>query len=132
MAIIAIDFDGTCVTDEFPKVGKDVGAQEVIKKLVAEGHRIILYTIRADDKLEDAVEWFSNNDIPLYGVNKNPHQQNWSTSPKVHADLVIDDRSLGVPLLSTTGGKAKPHVNWVAVEEYLVTHNYISGVSIHG
>ena len=24
--IIAIDFDGTCVTHEYPKIGKDIGA----------------------------------------------------------------------------------------------------------
>jgi len=26
---ICIDFDGTCVTHEFPKVGKDIGAVPV-------------------------------------------------------------------------------------------------------
>ena len=31
--IIAIDFDGTCVTDEFPKIGKDIGAVPYSNKL---------------------------------------------------------------------------------------------------
>ena len=31
---ICVDFDGTCVTHEFPKVGKDIGAVPVLKKLV--------------------------------------------------------------------------------------------------
>ena len=31
---ICIDFDGTCVTHEFPKVGKDIGAVSVLKKLL--------------------------------------------------------------------------------------------------
>lgn len=30
---IVIDFDGTCVTHEFPLVGKDIGAVPVLKKL---------------------------------------------------------------------------------------------------
>ena len=44
-------------------VGKDIGAQQVLKKLVASGHQIILWTMRSDgqesgDVLSDAVEWF--------------------------------------------------------------------------
>ena len=30
--IIAVDFDGTCVTHEFPRVGAEIGAAEVLKK----------------------------------------------------------------------------------------------------
>lgn len=30
--IIAVDFDGTCVTHEFPYVGKEIGAAEVLKE----------------------------------------------------------------------------------------------------
>lgn len=35
--IIAIDFDGTCVTHDYPNVGKDIGASEVLKKLAEMG-----------------------------------------------------------------------------------------------
>ena len=28
---ILIDFDGTCVTHEFPKVGKNIGAEQLSK-----------------------------------------------------------------------------------------------------
>ena len=45
---ICIDFDGTCVTHEFPKVGKDIGAVSVLKKIVEAGHKIILFTMRSD------------------------------------------------------------------------------------
>ena len=38
--IIAVDFDGTCVAHEFPKVGKDIGAAPILKKLVEKGHRL--------------------------------------------------------------------------------------------
>lgn len=31
--IIAVDFDGTCVTHEFPRVGAEIGAAEVLKEL---------------------------------------------------------------------------------------------------
>ena len=32
--VIAIDFDGTCVTNEYPNVGKDIGAVPVLKRIV--------------------------------------------------------------------------------------------------
>lgn len=31
MAIIGIDFDGTVVTHDFPKIGKDIGAVPVLR-----------------------------------------------------------------------------------------------------
>lgn len=46
---ILIDFDGTCVTHEFPLVGKDIGAAQVLRDLVSNGHRLILFTMRAED-----------------------------------------------------------------------------------
>lgn len=30
---IAIDFDGTCVTHEYPRVGNNIGAVPVLKKI---------------------------------------------------------------------------------------------------
>ena len=48
--IIAIDFDGTCVTHEYPKIGKDIGAVDTLRALVAKGHKLILWTMR--DKKE--------------------------------------------------------------------------------
>lgn len=53
--VITVDFDGTCVTHEFPKVGHDIGAVPVLKQLVEKGHHIILRTMRCDDLLQDAV-----------------------------------------------------------------------------
>lgn len=43
---IGIDFDGTCVTHEYPKIGKDIGAVPVLKELVEKGHKLIYYEIR--------------------------------------------------------------------------------------
>ncbi len=48
--------------------------------------------------LDDAIRWFRERGIPLYAVNENPSQQRWTSSPKVHADLYIDDSSLGCPI----------------------------------
>lgn len=115
--IIAVDFDGTCVTHEYPKVGKEIGASHVLKILVEEGHRIVLNTMRGKDEgsvLKDAVEWFEKHNIPLYGVNGTPSQKSWTSSPKVYAHLYIDDAALGCPLV----GRA--FVDWAAVYRMLL------------
>lgn len=95
---IAIDFDGTCVTHEYPHIGKDIGAIPVLKKLIENGHDLILNTMRSGKELSAAVTWFHNNGIELYGVNVNPSQRSWTESPKVYAHLYIDDAALGCPL----------------------------------
>lgn len=112
---IAIDFDGTCVSNDFPKMGKDIGAVPVLKELVEKGHTLILNTVRSDEKekkksnvlksevkgntLTEAVNWFKENDIELKYINRNPIQWTYSTSNKVDAALFIDDKSLGCPLI---------------------------------
>lgn len=96
--IIAIDFDGTIVEDAYPKIGKPIiFAFETIKKLQAEGHRLILWTYRSGKKLQEAVDFCKSNDIEFYAVNKNFPEENYDGkySRKIHADLFIDDRNIG-------------------------------------
>lgn len=103
MAIIGIDFDGTCVTDLFPYVGDNIGAASVLRKL-ADKNLLILYTVRDDKYLQDAVDWFKYNHINLYSVNYNPEPV--SSSPKLYCDYYIDDRNIGTPLTD------KGYVDW--------------------
>lgn len=134
--IIAIDFDGTCVTHEFPHIGKDIGAIPVLKKLVEKGHKLILYTMRSDNKgsnassaefpdvvggnyLSNAIEWFRLVGIPLHGIQTNPVQASWTSSPKCYAELYIDDAALGCPLKLDTKLCNRPFVNWQRVEVLL-------------
>lgn len=46
--IIGIDFDGTCVKHAFPRKGDDIGAIPILKELVDNGHKLILFTMRSD------------------------------------------------------------------------------------
>ena len=97
--VFAIDFDGTVVTNAYPKIGRNIGAAPVLKTLVAEGHKLILYTIRTGTQLEEAVEWFTDKGIDLYAVNQNPSQASWSPdAKKIFFDLCLDDRNYGCPL----------------------------------
>lgn len=116
---IAVDFDGTCVTHEYPRVGRDIGAVPVLKKLVDSGHHLILNTMRSGKELVDAVQWFADNDIPLYGANENPTQKEWTLSPKVYAHLYIDDAALGCPLRFDRAVSSRPFVDWEVVDTYL-------------
>ena len=120
MAIIAVDFDGTTVTHEYPKVGRPIGAAQVLRLLVNEGHHLILYTMRSGALLEEALAWYAARGIPLLGANTNPSQAAWTSSPKVFAHLYIDDAALGIPLkLGRTPGE-RPYVDWFRVKRLLV------------
>jgi hypothetical protein len=134
--IICIDFDGTCVTHEFPKIGKDIGAVPVLKKIVENLNKLILFTMRSNRSvlnetgdptimdvtgmfLNDAINWFEENNIPLHGINENPTQNNWTTSPKAYGQLYIDDAALGCPLIYDRKISDRPFVDWVKVEEII-------------
>ena len=117
--IIAVDFDGTCVTHDYPNIGKDIGAVPVLKELVENGHKIILYTMRWDKELKEAVQWFESNNIPLFGINENLTQRKWTKSPKIYAHLYIDDAALGIPLILDEGMSNRPFVDWKEVKSLL-------------
>lgn len=112
--IIAVDFDGTCVTHEYPKIGQDLPwCVPALLALVKSGHRLILYTMRSGDELAQAVQWFADRKIPLWGVNENPDQHKWTSSPKVYAHMYIDDAALGCRLVKPEN--QRPYVDWNAV-----------------
>lgn len=95
---IAIDFDGTIVEDQYPKIGKpQLFAFETIKKLQEKGHRIILWTYRHGKELQEAVDFCAQNGIQFYAVNKSFPEEIFDPkySRKINADLFIDDRNIG-------------------------------------
>lgn len=132
---ILIDFDGTVVTHDFPNIGRDIGAVPVLKRLIEKGHKLILFTMRSDienpasdnplivnqsgDYLTQAVKWFKDNGIELYGINTNPTQHRFTTSPKAYGQLNIDDINLGIPLIYNNYLSSRPFVNWGKVEKML-------------
>lgn len=134
--IILLDFDGTVVEHDFPRVGKSVGAEPILHRLIERGHKLILFTMRSNHNgsvvgspempgefggnyLDDAINWFKERNIPLWGIQTNPTQNTWTNSPKPYGHLIIDDTALGIPLLINVSGGGRPYVNWGAVEEIL-------------
>ena len=120
---IVLDFDGTVVKHRYPAVGEDIGAVPVLQRVVKNGHQLLLNTMRSHisdngDMLQPALDWFAANRLPLYGVNENPSQKVWTTSPKVYGNIYIDDAAMGAPLKIDDSG-APPFINWEIAAIYL-------------
>ena len=97
--IIAVDFDGTIVTHEYPKIGKDIPfAIDTLKRMQNDFHSILLlWTVREGQELDEAVEYCRARGLEFYAVNANyPEKDEREQQPrKLKADLFIDDRNLG-------------------------------------
>jgi len=96
--IIAIDFDGTIVEHEYPKIGKPkLFAFQTLKELKKQGHTLIMWTYRSGKYLDEAVEFCKNNGVEFYAVNKSYPEEVFdnSISRKINADVFIDDRNIG-------------------------------------
>jgi len=99
--VIAVDFDGTIVEHKYPAIGKEKPfAIETLCDLVAEGHKLILWTARDGKLLEDAVQFCRQRGLEFYALNSNYPEgymfaDKSDKSCKVIADLYIDDKNLG-------------------------------------
>ena len=94
---IAVDFDGTIVEHRYPKIGEEIPfATETLKILAQERHKLILWTVREGELLEEAIEWCRQRGVFFYSVNKDYPEEEKSHngfSRKLKADLFIDDRN---------------------------------------
>lgn len=95
-SIVAVDFDGTLCEAAYPQIGEP--KQEIIdivKSAKEAGCKLILWTMREDKELNEAVEWCSKQGIVFDAINDNIDEMKayWKNNPrKVYADLYIDDR----------------------------------------
>ena len=96
--IISIDFDGTVVEHRYPKIGEEIPhATEVLKKLQADGHKLVLWTVREGRQLEEAIEWCRERGVEFSAINETlrssgEHSHN---TRKIDADIYIDDCNIG-------------------------------------
>ena len=97
--IIAVDFDGTIVTHEYPKIGKELPfAIDSLKRLQQNPeNQLVLWSVREGKELEEAVEFCRERGLEFYAVNSNyPEESSEHSEPrKLKVDLFIDDRNLG-------------------------------------
>lgn len=98
--VVAVDFDGTCVTDAFPGIGPlKPGCLRVLSRLAEAGATVVLWTCRTGGYLEEAVAFLGASGVKLNAVNQNTYPPDWDgprdDSRKIHADVYIDDKALG-------------------------------------
>lgn len=95
--IIAVDFDGTIVEHKYPAIGKPIPfAIETLLQLQKDKHRLILWTVREGELLQEAIDYCAERGLYFYAENANYPEEIQENSPrKLTADLFIDDRNLG-------------------------------------
>lgn len=95
--IIAVDFDGTIVEHEYPKIGKPIPfAIETLKQLQKENHQLLLWTVREGHLLQEAIDYCEARGLRFFAANANsPHENREKAPRKLVADMFIDDRNLG-------------------------------------
>lgn len=96
--IIAVDFDGILCKNAFPEIGDpNYEMISLIRQLMDKGHKLILWTSRANDRLQEAVNWCEQYGLHFAGVNCNDSDNlaQYGTDPrKIFADIYIDDHNI--------------------------------------
>ena len=115
---IAVDFDGTIVEHKYPAIGKELPfATETLRMLIADRHKLILWTVREGELLEEAINWCKERGIEFYAVNRDYPEEtvesNNHFSRKLKVDMWIDDRNIGgLPDWGTIYHMIHDHLTW--------------------
>lgn len=96
--VYAVDFDGTLCESVFPRIGSP--NLELINHLIKrrkQGNKIILWTCRVGERLQEAVKWCRGYGLEFDAVNENlPEliELFGNDCRKVSADVYIDDKAV--------------------------------------
>lgn len=102
---VACDFDGTLCEDAFPEIGEaKLDVIERVKEHKANGGKVILWTCRDGEYLEEAVIWCKKQGIEFDSVNEDIDEIKNADfgrdkSVKVFADEYWDDKAVNVQKL---------------------------------
>ena len=98
--VIAVDFDGTLAENEWPDIGEP--NLHLINALIEEqkknNAKLILWTCRVGQFLDEAIEWCNDHGLYFDAVNDNiPEAKTMfgSDSRKIFAHVYIDDKAIG-------------------------------------
>lgn len=109
---VAIDFDGTIVEDEFPKIGRlKPYAKEVINKFKESGGRVLIHTCRTDEQEDIVREFLDDNGICYDTINEN--------HPEMKATYNNDPRKLGADIYIDDKGYKVDGIDWLEVAKVL-------------
>lgn len=98
--IIAVDFDGCLCKNAWPEIGE--ANAELIARLIRErerGNKVILWTCREGNALEEALAWCWKRGLKFDAVNANLPEMNemyGNDSRKIGADWYLDDKAENV------------------------------------
>lgn len=97
---IAVDFDGTIVEHRYPKIGEEIPfAIDTLKMLIQDHHKLILWSVREGELLDEAINWCRERGVEFYAVNRDypeeTSENNQHFSRKLKVDVWIDDRNIG-------------------------------------
>ena len=147
--VICVDFDNTVCLDEWPYVGPVFeDAIKVLKELIHNGHKLILFTQRSSnypicceelkeysikehgmnmgvvDILTPCIKLLNDNNIGLSDVNQNTlwEEMTNDNSRKVFADYFIDDHNVGMKykIITNKFGEQCKACDWNFIDEWFV------------
>lgn len=98
--IIAVDFDGTLYTENYPYIGDPIWRTiNYCKEQQENGAILILWTCRNGADLTEAIELCERVGLTFDYVNENAKESLFGyarDSRKIYADEYIDDKSINV------------------------------------
>jgi hypothetical protein len=90
--VVAVDLDGTILHEGYPAMGKPIdGVKEQLEALRALGWKIVVWTVRNDNK--GVTEHLKKHGIPFDHINENPYNPQ-PESRKIFADVYVDNRAM--------------------------------------
>ena len=124
--IIAVDLDGTLCENAWPEIGEPRQAViDYVRDQQRQGAKLILWTNRSGEKLDEAVAWCRKHRLAFNAVNENLPEMIEAFGGdcrKVFANEYIDDRAIPMPgtapdlgvteLVSAAHGNAVNHGFW--------------------
>ena len=99
--VYAVDFDGTLCESVYPGIGApNMSLINHLIKRRKQGNKIILWTCREGERLQEAVDWCKRYGLRFDAVNDNLQElkDEFGNNPrKIAADAYIDDKAVNKP-----------------------------------
>lgn len=125
---IAVDLDNTVIFHGMKALVP--GAKEVLKKWHEAGHRLILWTCRDHESAKKFAAWLlAEHNIAFHDLNHRNDQP--TDSPKVLADLYVDDRAVGCPTKRDVryedglAVSSRSIVDWIAIDNIVAEKAWV-------
>lgn len=103
--VIAVDFDGVLCENSWPEIGEPNEKMILIlKNLKKGGTRLILWTCRCGERLDQAVGWCRERGLTFDAINENLPETialYGTDSRKINANFYIDDKTINPDIFAS-------------------------------